>query len=79
MKPIKEECDSVKTEPENDVGYRQAETEGVVLQYVEMYNPETETWIEKAPLITPRVAPGLAARENYIYALGISVNHFYLV
>jgi len=37
---------------------------------VEAYNPSTDSWVSKAPMSIPRIAPGIAALNGVIYAVG---------
>jgi N-acetylneuraminic acid mutarotase len=40
------------------------------LDTVELYDPETNTWIAKAPMPTPRYGLGIGVVDNKIYAVG---------
>lgn len=70
---IKVEPGAMKPEPEGGSEEPDEEFDDCAVEVqnaVEMYDPKTDSWVEKAPLKTPRVAPGLAKFEEWIFVLG---------
>jgi parallel beta-helix repeat protein len=47
---------------------------GEVVNTNEEYNPETDTWVFKAPMPTPRCSFAVAVYENKIYCIGGYIN-----
>ena len=44
--------------------------ENVLVGTVEAYDPQTDTWTEKADIPTPRILPAASAVDGKIYVIG---------